>query len=171
MEYPLQLCCTQCGATLTGTLVIKHTAPDSEEQAEKQRALATVLPERIAHRYAEAWRVHSSSPTACAILIGNILEAMCAEEHIQGVPLPEKLRVFAQRKRLPQILVDIAHDLRYLRNIGSHESEETILSEDIPAMLNGLEALVAYVYLLPFQQAALAARSSTSQREAGHPHQ
>jgi hypothetical protein len=66
--------------------------------------------------------------------------------------------VFAQRKSLPQILVDIAHDLRYLRNIGSHESEETILSEDIPAMLTGLEALVAYVYLLPFQQAALAER-------------
>jgi hypothetical protein len=130
----------------------------NEEQQRASSALTAALPERVARRYLEAWRVQNAAPTACAILIGSALEAICAHEHITGSTLPEKLTALAQRKRLPIMLIDVAHALRYLRNIGSHEAEEVIVPEDIPAMLVGLETLVSYLYLLPQQRVALEER-------------
>jgi uncharacterized protein DUF4145 len=148
MASAFQPCCPQCRAQLAsveGKPASEHVSPE----------LVAALPERVAHRYLEAWRVQSASPTACAILVGSTLEAICAHEHLAGSTLPEKITALAQRKRLPTLLVDIAHALRYLRNIGSHEAEETIGPEDIPAMLAGLQALVSYLYLLPLQRMAL----------------
>ena len=130
----------------------------NEEQQRVSSALAAALPERVAQRYLEAWRVQAVAPTACAILIGSTLEAICAHEHVLGSTLPEKLTALAQRKRLPTLLVDVAHALRYLRNIGSHEAEETIVPEDIPVMLAGLDMLISYLYLLPLQRIALEER-------------
>ena len=150
MAPSLQLCCSHCGMLFTGSV--------NEEQQRGSSALAAALPERVAQRYLEAWRVQFVAPTACAILIGSTLEAICAHEQVIGSTLPEKLTALAQRKRLPTLLVDVAHALRYLRNIGSHEAEETIVPEDIPAMLAGLDLLLSYLYLLPLQRVALEER-------------
>ncbi len=125
--------------------------PDSEASLN----LLAVLPKRVAQRYGEARRVQAVSPTACAILIGSTLEAICTHEQVPGTTLPEKITALAQRRRLPPLLVDMAHALRYLRNIGSHEAEDSIVPEDIPVMLAGLETLVSYLYLLPHHHAAL----------------
>jgi len=159
MTSSFQMSCPHCGERLTG----QENASSEEEQASQdvqgtRAELMAVLPARVAQRYLEAWRVQSSSSTACAILVGSTLEAICAQEQIVGGTLPEKITALAQRKRLPVLLVDIAHALRYLRNIGSHEADETILPDDIPAMLAGLETLVTYLYLLPQQRAALEGR-------------
>ena len=132
-----------------------ETAGSGRPDPEALMDLLAVVPERVAERYREAWRVQAISPTACAMLIGSTLEAICACEQVAGSTLPEKLTALAQRKRIPTLLVDMAHALRYLRNIGSHEVEDSILPEDIPIMLTGLEALVSYLYLLPRHHAAL----------------
>lgn len=158
MESSIQICCPHCGEMLTGLVTGASGISLSEGGWQAPRELVAVLPERVAHRYLEAWRVRSASPTACAILVGSTLEAICAHEHIVGSTLPEKITALAQRKHLPTLLVDVAHALRYLRNIGSHEAEEAIVPDDIPAMLAGLETLVTYLYLLPLQRVTLEER-------------
>lgn len=129
----------------------------SEELTEKSTLLAS-LPMRVARRDQEALLVQALSPTACAILIGSTLEAICAQEQVVGGTLPERLTLLAQRRHLPPMLLDLAQQLRYLRNIGSHEAEEDILPEDIPVMLSALQALLAYLYVLPARLKALEAR-------------
>jgi len=125
---------------------------------EEGSTLLASLPVRVARRYQEVLLVQGLSPTACAILIGSTLEAICAQEQVAGGTLPEKLTILAQRRHLPPMLLDLAQHLRYLRNIGSHEAEEDILPEDIPAMLAALQALLDYLYVLPLRLKALERR-------------
>jgi hypothetical protein len=131
---------------------------EGKKPGEAGSILFTSLPMRVARRYQEVLLVRELSPTACAILTGSTLEAICTQEQIIGGTLPEKLTILAQRRHLPPILLDLAQQLRYLRNIGSHEAEEDTLSEDIPAMLAALQALLDYLYILPTRLKALEAR-------------
>ena len=128
-----------------GVACLSGQAERGSEPGAEVSALLTFLPERVARRYQEALLVHILSPTACAMLIGSTLEAICAQERIPGTTLTEKLVILAQRRHLPPLFLDIAQYLRSLRNIGSHEIEEDITLEDMPAMLAALEALLNYL--------------------------
>lgn len=141
-----------------GVACLPGQAEGARGPGEKASALLMFLPERVARRYQEALLVQAISPTACAMLIGSTLEAICAQERIPGTTLTEKLVILAQRRHLPPLFLEIAQYLRSLRNIGSHEIEEDITLEDVPAMLAALEALLDYLYVLPLKIKVLEGR-------------
>ena len=70
--------------------------------------------------------------------------------------LAERLKNLANSGRIPQTLAEMAQQLRLLRNLGAHDDEVT--EEDVPIILDFLEAILEYLYVAPAKIAAVQAR-------------
>jgi hypothetical protein len=111
--------------------------------------LEAVLPPDIGRNYQEVLRVEKHSPRACAVMAGLTLEAVCEYEQARGSSLAERLNHLVAEERIPKTLADMAHHLRQLRNMGAHLTEEEILPEDVPVIIDFVEAILEYLYVAP----------------------
>jgi len=105
--------------------------------------------------------VEKQSPRACTTLVGVTLEAVCQVEQAKGTSLSEQLNDLATSGRIPATIGEMAQHLRYLRNIGVHKTYETVTEEDIPVLLEVLEAILEYLYVFPATMKALQLRLQT----------
>ncbi len=113
------------------------------------QTLGAVLPSPIGRMYLETLRVEKRSPRACAVMAGLTLEAVCQHEHAKGSSLSERLNHLVASERIPKTLAEMAHHLRQLRNIGAHVTQEDILPEDVPVIIDFVEAILEYLYVAP----------------------
>lgn len=113
------------------------------------RMLDAVLPPHIGRNYQEVLRVEKHSPRACAVMAGLTLEAICEHEQARGSSLAERLNHLVKAQRIPGTLAEMAHHLRHLRNMGAHLTEEEILPEDVPVIIDFVEAILEYLYVAP----------------------
>jgi len=118
----------------------------------------TNLPEPIEKKYKAALRVQDIEPSACAVLAGRTLEAICNYENAIGKSLSEKLNNLVGLERIPKTLAEMAHQLRQIRNLGAHDAEDEVTEEDVPIILDFLEAILEYLYVAPAKIAAVQAR-------------
>ena len=107
------------------------------------------IPPSIEEIYQEALKVENVSPRACAVMAGLALEEICHVERAKGATLSEQHDGLAQSGRIPSTLVDMAQQLRRLRNIGAHAIDEKITQADVPVMLYFVEAILEYLYVAP----------------------
>jgi len=75
--------------------------------------------------------------------------------------VPKQLNDLATSGRIPATIGEMAQHLRYLRNIGVHKTYETVTEEDIPVLLEVLEAILEYLYVFPTTMKALQLRLQT----------
>jgi hypothetical protein len=97
--------------------------------AEKQ---PTALPPTVMTAYQAAAKVRSIDLNAYAVLIGRVLELVCNDRKAEGATLYEKLEDLGNKREIPRRLVDMAHSLRQLRNVGAHASLGELTKEEIP---------------------------------------
>ena len=96
--------------------------------------------------YAAAQKVASMSPNAYAVLLGRVLDCVCAERGAKGSTLAEKLNDLASREEIPKQLADMAYKLRQLRNVGAHADLGALTKEEIPVLEALCSAVLEYVY-------------------------
>jgi hypothetical protein len=113
------------------------------------QTLVAMLPAPIGQMYRETLLVEMRSPRACALMAGLTLEAVCQYEQARGSSLSERLNHMVACERIPKTLAEMAHHLRQLRNIGAHLTEEEILPEDVPVIIDFIEAILEYLYVAP----------------------
>lgn len=118
----------------------------------------TNLPETIEKKYKAALKVQDIEPSACAVLAGRTLEAVCNYENATGGTLSAKLSALASSERIPPTLAQMARQLKQLRNLGAHDAEDDVTEEDVPIILDFLEAILEYLYVAPAKIAAVQAR-------------
>lgn len=118
----------------------------------------TNLPQKIERAYTAALRVKNIEPNACAVLVGRTLEAACNHEQAQGRTLAQKLNYLAQNERIPNTLAEMARQLKELRNLGAHDAEDEVTEQDVPIILDFLEAILEYLYVAPAKIEAVRAR-------------
>lgn len=116
------------------------------------------LPETIEKKYMAALKVQDIEPSACAVLVGRTLEAVCNYEKATGKTLSDKVNNLVSSDRIPRTLAEMAHQLRQIRNFGAHDAEEEVTEEDVPIILDFLEAILEYLYVAPAKIAAVQAR-------------
>jgi hypothetical protein len=75
-----------------------------------------------------------------------------------GRALADKLTYLANAGRIPEPLAEMAQQLRQLRNLGAHDAEDEITEEDVPFILDFLEAILEHLYVAPAKVAAVQAR-------------
>ncbi len=116
------------------------------------------LPDAIEKRYKATLKVRNIEPNACAVLAGRTLEAVCKHENAAGRTLADKLNNLAGSDRIPQTLAQMARQLKQLRNLGAHDADDEVTEEDVPIILDFLEAILEYLYVAPAKIAAVQAR-------------
>src|SRR5258708_38361082 len=124
----------------------------------KTRRPLTNLPEAIEEKYLAALKVRDIEPSACAVLIGRTLEAVCNHEKAAGRTLADKLGNLVKSDRIPPTLAEMAHQLRLIRNLGAHDADDEVTEEDVPIIMDFLEAILEYLYVAPAKVSAVKAR-------------
>ncbi len=118
----------------------------------------TNLPQKVERAYTAALKVRNIEPNAYAVLVGRTLEAACNHEKAPGRTLANKLDYLAQSGRIPSTLAEMALHLRELRNLGAHAAEDEVNEEDVPVILDFVEAILEYLYVAPAKIEAVRAR-------------
>jgi hypothetical protein len=109
----------------------------------------TALPSTVMTAYQAANKVRSIDPNAYAVLLGRVLEIICQDRKAEGDTLYKKLEDLTKRGEIPQPLVEMAHGLRQLRNVGAHASLGELTSKEIPFLDDLCRAILEYVYSAP----------------------
>jgi hypothetical protein len=117
------------------------------------------LPDKVQQAFEATLRVRYLDPSACAVLAGRTLEAICKEQKAEGQHLNDKLRELAKTGRIPQTLFDMAQQLKDIRNLAAHSDDgDEVTSDDVPLILDFLDAIMEYLYHAPAKLAAVRTR-------------
>jgi hypothetical protein len=106
------------------------------------------LPRQIAQAYGSALKV-KHDPNAYAVLIGRVLDLICKDRGAEGETLFKRLNHLSEKGEIPTKLVDVAHSLRHLRNIGAHADLGTLTAGEVPLLEDLCRAILEYVYSAP----------------------
>ena len=83
------------------------------------------IPASIEKQYQAALKVRNVEPSACAVLAGRTLEAVCIYEKASGETLADQLTYLAGTGRIPDTLAHMTHQLRQIRNM-EHMTQRNI---------------------------------------------
>lgn len=151
----------ECSTCSKPTLQQKGDTDFFEDEGEilyPSKTPITNLPDTIEKRYKAALKVQNIEPSACAVLVGRTLEAVCNYESAAGRTLSDKLNSLVGSDRIPKTLAEMAHQLRQIRNLGAHDADDEVTEADVSIILDFLEAILEYLYVAPAKIAAVQAR-------------
>lgn len=97
--------------------------------------------------------------TACAVMCGRALEAMCKEKTGE-TNLAKGLKQLHTSKIIDDRLFEWGEALRKERNIGAHASDDTISKADARDVLDFAIAIIEYVYIMIAKFEAYQARKA-----------
>jgi hypothetical protein len=107
------------------------------------------LPLSVRKAYEAAQNVKHIDVNAYGVLLGRVLEIVCEDRGAIGDTLDKKLKNLAEKKEIPEKLVDVATGIRRLRNIGAHASLGELTGQEIPILNDLTRAILDYVYSAP----------------------
>lgn len=108
------------------------------------------MPDTIQRAFEAAKRVRAVDVNAYGMLLGRLIELICADRKAKGKTLAAKLKNLSERGEIPTKLVPVADSLRNLRNIGAHPELGELTPVELPILDNLCKALVEYVYSAPY---------------------
>lgn len=111
--------------------------------------MASVLPSGVKKEYEAALQVRRINANAYAVLLGRVLEKVGADRSASGNSLSEKLTDLAAKGEIPKTLVEMAHGLRQLRNVGAHADLGDLTGQEIELLDAIVKAILEYVYRGP----------------------
>lgn len=108
------------------------------------------LPLTVQRAFVSAIKVKPVDSNAFGVLMGRVLEAVCADKKANGNSLANKLKDLADRGEIPNQLIGIANGLRQLRNVGAHADLGELTPQEVPIVEDLCRALLDYLYVAPF---------------------
>jgi len=111
--------------------------------------MGTVLPTTVRSEYEAAVKVKPINANAYAVLLGRVFDKVCLDRKASGRSLSEKLADLARKGEIPATLVEMAHGLRQLRNVGAHAELGDLTPREIVLLDAILKAILEYVYRAP----------------------
>ncbi len=151
-DYQLLTCLSCKGVTLRRF----REVPWRDEEAESEvilyphaEKMPLGLPAPVTTAYQAANKVRSIDPNAYAVLLGRVLELVCQHRNAEGDTLYRKLEDLGNKGDIPRPLVEMAHELRQLRNVGAHASLGELTAKEIPFLDDLCRAILEYVYSAP----------------------
>ena len=152
-DYDLLLCLACEEVTLRKSFV------DTDDMLEHLFSFETLYPPvglktsefpyGVQKAYEAALKARIIDANAYAILLGRLLETICEDREATGGNLIDKLKFLAHKGEIPDKLVDVAHNLRKLRNVGTHEVSRGLTHKEIPILDDLIRAILEYIYIAP----------------------
>jgi Domain of unknown function (DUF4145) len=163
--------CNRCDAVAVFTVSVDEHGNDRgtlvRAYPTSRNSLSCPLPPEAQRSYDEAIRCEESGASlATVVMVGRTLEAVC-KEHF---PDPKNLSIFAGIDRLHRdgVISDQlklwADQLRVLRNIGAHATNDAVTIDDAREAMDFMKAILENVYDLgPKFKQFVARRTPTPQ--------
>jgi len=107
------------------------------------------LPPTIQKSYDAAQKVKNIETNAFAVLLGRVLDKICIDKNSQGDTLFARLKDLADKGFIPEIISDMAHSIRQLRNIGAHAELGDLTDEEVPILEEIINVILEYLYAAP----------------------
>ncbi len=98
--------------------------------------------------------------SACAVMCGRAIEAICTEHKTKAKTLAAGLRELRDKQVIDQRLFEWGDSLREKRNIGAHATEEDVTREDARDVLEFAAAISEYVFVLSAKYEAFKSRQT-----------
>jgi hypothetical protein len=148
--------CPVCKNSLLGCQELMQTARDREEWISGNRlwpqptnSLSWIIPSIVRDSLEEAQKCYNAKAySACAVMCGRALEGICKEYGTKGKILSSGLKELLDKKIIDERLFQWGEALREHRNLGAHATEEKISKEDAHDLLDFVNAICDYVFVL-----------------------
>ncbi len=90
--------------------------------------------------------------SACAVMVGKAVEAVCLDKLGKPNNLQEGLQLLRNAKIIDEMLYSWGDLLRKERNIGAHANDQTTSRQDADDILEFAHAICHYIYVLAQKQ-------------------
>jgi hypothetical protein len=156
--------CAMCDEVVVGRYawVDEFGEAFSERQLYPTERNNEPLPVKVRQRLDSARKVRTADAGLYAVAVRRLLETVCNEQGAAGRNLIAKLQDLAGKGRIPELLGEMADQLRLLGNIGAHDADVEIDERDVPVIEDFAEAILEYLYRAPAKLAA--ARAALDRR-------
>jgi hypothetical protein len=145
--------CLACSGVILHKTYVDSEMASNDKEIEilypSARARLTKLPVEIAKEYEATLKVRRISSNACAVLARRTLEAIFTQQGATGGSLYQKVNSLLKSDSIPPLLADVAHLGRQIGNLGAHFDKGEASDGDVAVMLDFLETILEYLYVIP----------------------
>jgi len=161
--YVALLECPQCETTLLGGGYVDWDDSPSRLWPSPEKYFSHDIPEIIRNSLEEA-RVcfKAGAYSACAVMAGRALEGVCRHFGTRGSRLGPGIRELHEKGVIDTRLATWAQELQRARNLSAHASGERVSKEDARDLLEFVEAIGHYVFVLTKKFKTYMARRATA---------
>ena len=148
--------CPVCKNSLLGCQELIQTGPKREEWISGNRLwpqpivnYSWTIPNIVRDSLEEAHKCYDAKAySACAVMCGRSLEGICKKYGTKSKILSGGLKELLDKKIIDDRLFQWGEALRQHRNLGAHATEEKISREDARDLLDFVNAICDYVFVL-----------------------
>ena len=126
-----------------------------------KKSLDWSIPSSVAKSIEDAQKCFGAQAySACAVMCGRALEALCKEHGTKDWQLAKSLQELRDKGVIDGRIFEWGESLRDRRNIGAHASDEDVSKEDASDVLDFTMAICEYVYVLTEKYTAFKTRET-----------
>lgn len=118
---------------------------------------SNILPAAIKESYEAALKVRNVDATACALLLRRTLEVILTDQGATAWGLADKIEEIAHKGLLPDSLKEASFFTKKLGDSAAH-GKELIDKRDINRLIEFIEYIIEYLYIIPSKIEALKAK-------------
>ncbi|WP_074475405.1 DUF4145 domain-containing protein [Micromonospora carbonacea] len=114
----------------------------------QERTLNPAIPEALRATHSEARTCYKAKAyRATVVMVRRILEGVCIENGLTGSNLHRNLEALKTQSVIDAKLLEWAHGLRAIGNIGAHYTPANVSRQDADDALQLSEAIMDYIYV------------------------
>ena len=108
-----------------------------------------MIPHDVLNNFKKAIKLKNQDEESCLIKLRKTIEMICNDKKAEGDSLYPKLSYLFASGLLPKTLKSASTLTRKLGNIGAHESDIEIDSTELKIVIELVEYIIQYIYVLP----------------------
>lgn len=114
-----------------------------------EKHIARNIPALVRNSLKEAEKCYDCGAyNACAVMCGKVLESICSVQGIKNKILAGGLKELLDKQVIDKRIYEWGETLRKHRNIGAHVTEESISKKDAEDLLDFVNAICDYIFVL-----------------------
>lgn len=107
------------------------------------------VPDEIKSSFEAAKKVEKIDSSICALSLRRVLELICIDKQALGDNLEKKIKDLVNKNILPSTFDAACKHIRIIGNEGAHENQLSIPSRELKTLIEYLESIINYLYVLP----------------------
>lgn len=108
-----------------------------------------IIPAEILRNFKKSLELRTIDEESCLVKLRKTLELICRNQSASGHDLSEMISDLFSKGVLPKTLKSASTITRKLGNLGAHESNVEITTNELESDIKMVEYIIQYIYILP----------------------